>query len=150
MVGLIVSVAARKSCRRTIFDKRKLLATSRWLLARKPSNLNHKGHPFDSFALLSRSGQAVDHEGKSVKPTPNWDHLGWGGIPREGGRSPESPPSPRSGRQNLPLIDTDDTDQEPIAEVYANLGCPGMTWDGPGGGGGGEIAKIAEIAKIGN
>jgi hypothetical protein len=29
----------------------------------EPGTFNHKGHPFDSFALLSRSGQAAGHEG---------------------------------------------------------------------------------------
>src|SRR5579859_7276520 len=35
--------------------------TSRVIGGRK--TVNHKGHPFDSFALLSRSGQVVEHGG---------------------------------------------------------------------------------------
>jgi hypothetical protein len=34
------------------------------IVQRKSKTFNHKGRPFDSFALLSRSGQAVEHGGE--------------------------------------------------------------------------------------
>src|SRR5579859_2598885 len=43
--------------------------TSRVIGGRK--TVNHKGHPFDCFALLSRSGQVVEHGGKTAEPYVN-------------------------------------------------------------------------------
>ena len=38
-------------------------------------NLNHQGHPVDSFALLGRSRQVTEHKAKNNWPQIRADHA---------------------------------------------------------------------------
>ncbi len=62
------------------------------------------------------SAWAVSAPDDCAKPTPIWDDLGCGGIPREGEGVPEIADIARNRRdrkiKTLPLMNTDDTDQE--------------------------------------
>jgi hypothetical protein len=53
-----------------IFDNL-AVSNQRSAFSQSNPNFNHKGHPLDSFALLRRSGQAVEHEGGSPQTYAN-------------------------------------------------------------------------------
>jgi hypothetical protein len=77
----------------------------------KVKSFNHKGHPFDSFALLSRSGQAVEREvgySNLRQSGMAWDEAGGVGVViAEIARHRRHRKTTTS-----PLISTDDTHQE--------------------------------------